>query len=154
MEIREADVGDAAFIATEFWVPLAEEMEAYSELNHLRADAGEHAENGFRRLLKNDTHRVFLLEADGEDVAYILVETGVRSSRRLGAFLSIVDLYVKEGHRGEGFGTALVEKARAVADAEDCDYITVSAEWDNEPAREFYENLGFEEKQVSYAERR
>ncbi|NHN41557.1 GNAT family N-acetyltransferase [Halorubellus sp. JP-L1] len=151
MAIREATDEDARLLATEFWFPLAEQMEAYTDLNELRDDAGEHAVDGFERLLASDDVHVFLREDAGDPVAFVTVELGEHPSRERGRYASINDLYVKEAHRGQGHGTALVERAEALADREDCDFLKVSAEWENRPAREFYRDRGYEPKQVTFA---
>jgi len=151
MAIREATLDDAALLATEFWYPLAKQMEQYSDLNELHADAREDAVDGFEDMLQRDDRRIFLREADGDPIAHVLVELDERPSRERGRYANIADLYVKEAHRGDGHGTALVEHVEALADREDRDYLTVSAEWANEPAREFYRKRDYEPKQVTYA---
>jgi GNAT superfamily N-acetyltransferase len=156
MEIRDATADDARLLATEFWYPLAKQMEQYSDLNELRDGAAEQAVDGFERLLACDDHRVFLLETEGDEpepVAFASVELGEHPSRERGAYLTIVDLYVKDGHRGRGHGTALLEHAEALADREDCDVLKVSAEWGNDPAREFYRERDYEPKQVTFTKR-
>ena len=151
MPIREATVDDAALLATEFWHPLAEEMVQYSELNELHDDAAEDAIDGFETLLARDEMHAFVREVDDDPVAYVTVELGERPSREHGRYADITDLYVKDAHRGRGHGTALVDHVEALAYREDCDFLKVSAEWGNEPAREFYENRDYEPKQITYA---
>lgn len=151
MEIRDATVDDARLLATEFWHPLAKRMERYSDLNELHDDAAEDAIAGFERLLERDDVHAFVREDAGDPVAFVTVELGERPSRERGRYASINDLYVKDAHRGQGHGTALVEHAEALADREHCDFLTVSAEWANDPAREFYRALDYEPKQVTFA---
>lgn len=152
MEIREAESEDAELIAKDFWHPLGKEMENYSELNELKEDADEEAIEEFRKQLEDDKHRIFLLEEGSEEVAFITVKIDERPSRKNGKYLAIINLYVKKGYRGQGYGTKLVEKSRQVAQKENRDYIMVSSEWENERARKFYEKLGFEPKKVKYTE--
>lgn len=151
MAVREATLDDARLLATEFWHPLAEGMVQYSALNELHDDAAEDAIAGFERLLSRDEMHVFLREDDDDPVAYVSVELGERPSREHGRYADITDLYVKEPHRGRGHGTALVEHAEALADREDRDYLTVSAEWENHDAREFYRDRDYERKQITFA---
>lgn len=151
MDIREATREDAHLLATEFWHPLATQMEAYSDLNELRDDAADHAIDGFETMLEREDVSVFLRELDDDPVAFVTVELGDHPSRERGQYAAINDLYVKEPHRGDGHGTALVERAEALADAEDCDFLEVSAEWENDPAREFYRDRDYEPKQVTFA---
>jgi len=151
--IREATPEDADLVAEDFWHPLAEAMEPYSELNELTDDALEHAREGFADLLGSEDRYEFLLEVDGEAVGYIAAETGTRPTRQLSEYMDILDLYVREGYRGQGYGTRLVERVEAVAEREGCDYATVSAEWANDPANDLYESLDYEPKQVTHAKR-
>mgnify|MGYP006284791491 CR=1 FL=1 len=149
--IREAKPGEGSLIAEEFWYPLATEMAEHSVLNELTEDALAVAREGFEELLAEDQRYDFLLEDEGTAVGYISAETGTRPTRKRGKYASIIDLYVKEGHRGQGHGTALVEHVEQLAAREDCDFLRVSAEWDNAGARDFYEKHGYGTKQVKYA---
>jgi GNAT superfamily N-acetyltransferase len=151
MAIREATPDDATLLATEFWHPLAEQMAEYSELNELHDDAAADAIDGFEALLESDDLSIFLREDAGDPVAFVTVELGEHPSRKRGRYASINDLYVTDSHRGQGHGTALVEHAEALADREDCDFVKVSAEWGNDPAREFYRKRDYEPKQVTFA---
>ncbi|WP_227133353.1 GNAT family N-acetyltransferase [Halorubellus salinus] len=151
MVIRAATHDDAELLATDFWYPLAKQMEQYSPLNELRDGVAEDAVDAFADMLERDDRRIFLREADDEPVAFLVVELGERPSREHGRYADIVDLYVKEPHRGNGHGTALVDHVEALASDQDRDYVTVSAEWQNEPAREFYRDRDYDQKQVTYA---
>lgn len=149
--IRESGPEDADLIADEFWYPLAKEMEPYSELNELTDDALEQARAGFAEVLTDEDRYDFLLEREGTPIGHISVEIGTRSTRKLGKYLGILDLYVKEDYRGQGYGTRLLRRAETLAENEDCDFVRVAAEWDNAPARAFYERHGYEPKQAKYA---
>jgi len=151
MTVREATDDDAELLATEFWYPLAKRMERYSELNELCESAAEDAVDAFEALLQRDDRRIYLRDVDGEAVASLHAERGEHPSRERGRYVKIVDLYVREGHRGQGHGTALVEHAEALADREDCDFLEVAAEWQNDPAREFYRERGYQPKQITFA---
>lgn len=151
MPIREATHDDAETVAREFWYPLAKQMEQYSDFNELVDDVADHAVDGFEAMLDRDDRRIFLRDADGDPVAFLVVESGTHPSRERGDYLELVDLYVKEPHRGHGHGTALLDHAEALAADGDCDFLKVSAEWQNEQAREFYEKRDYEPKQITYA---
>lgn len=150
VEIRRAEEGDEELLAKEFWHPLATEMDKYHKVNELEEGAEKKAVEGFRDRLENDSYEFFFLEVDGEEIAYMSLEKGERSTRKLGRYIAVIDLYVKKGFRGEGYGTQLIEKAQKYAEEEDADYMMVAAEWENERAREFYLKNGFEEKKVKF----
>jgi GNAT superfamily N-acetyltransferase len=149
--IREATPEDAALIAEEFWYPLAREMEPYAALNELADDALATARDGFEELLATDGRYDLLFEEAGTAVGYISGEADDRPTRERRRCLAIVDLYIKAGYRGEGHGTALVERIERLAEREGCASVTVGTEWANERARSFYEARGYEPKQVEYA---
>jgi len=150
MNIRKAEGSDREVLAKELWLPLAEMMEKYNDVNQLKDDAGERAVNGFKRLLESEEHQIFVLEDDKARIGYITVKLGESSSMKKDCYIDIVDLFVKEGFRRKGYGRELIERAREYAEGKGCDYITVSAEWGNYEARKFYEKNDFVEKQVKY----
>ncbi|MCY4731683.1 GNAT family N-acetyltransferase [Natronomonas gomsonensis] len=151
MRIREAEASEVAMLAETFWHPLAERMERYSELNALTDDAVEMAVEEFESLLEDEERTVFLLEDEGAEVGFVAVEFGERPTREKGKYATVTDLYVKEAFRGRGYGTKLLERVETLAATEDCDYLDVSAEFENHDARAFYENAGYDAKQVTYA---
>jgi len=153
MRIRQAVPGEGALIAEEFWYPLAEEMTEYSALNELTPDALDSAADGFEHMLAADDRRIFLLEVEGTPAGFLNVVLGEHPTRVRGAYAEVTDLYVAEGFRNRGNGTGLLEKAEAVAAAEGCDSVEISAEWANEGARRLYERLDYDPKQVTYAKR-
>ncbi|GAB6878638.1 hypothetical protein JCM17823_09120 [Halorubrum gandharaense] len=66
---------------------------------------------------------------------------------------AVNDRFVREGHRGEGHGTRLLSEAEELAAAEDCDFLRLSAEWENDGARRLYEREGYTPKQATYTKR-
>ena len=150
VEIRKAEIEDAELLGKNFWHPLAEEMREYHKVNRLEENAAKEAVNGFKDRLKDESYEFFFLEQDGKEIAYISLERGERPTRELGKYIEVIGLYVKEEYRGEGIGTQLMSKARRYAEEKEADYMTVSAEWKNEKAREFYLKNGFEEKKVKF----
>lgn len=152
MEIRDARPGEEEMIVEEFWKPLALRMERYSELNELDESASAESYDPMLERIESDEYRVLILEKDGAK-AYMMLEEEISITRRKGRCLKIVDLYVKEGFRGQGLGTAMIEEARDHALNEDYDYLKVASEWDNEEAREFYRKKGFEPKKIEYVDK-
>lgn len=140
-------------IVEEFWKPLALRMERYSELNELDESASSESYDPMRERIESERYRVLILEKDSEPRAYMMLEEEISVTRKKGRCLKIVDLYVKEGFRGEGLGTEMIKKARRHARNEDFDYLKVASEWENEEAREFYRKKGFEPKKVEYVDK-
>lgn len=152
MEIRDARPGEEKMVVEEFWRPLAMRMERYSDLNELDSSASSESYKPMRERIESEEFRVLILEKDGPK-AYMMLEEEISITRKKSRCLKIVDLYVKEGSRGEGLGTAMVKKAREHAEAKDFDYLKVASEWGNEQAREFYRKKGFEPKKAEYVDK-
>ena len=150
MELVEATKGDLQTLA-EYWYALATEMEPYDELNDIAVEGPESAEAGFEDLLENEDTTVSLIVADETEVGYLLTRAGEHPSRVRSSYVDIVDLFVALDHRNEGYGSDAVEAVKRRAAEDGADYVTVSCEWHNEGARQFYEDNGFTEKQVTYA---
>ena len=151
MELVEAGEGDLDALI-ERWYDLATAMEEHSELNEIAyEDAGSVPDDGFRAHLDDPETTDYLAVDDGETVGFVTLETGDRPSRERGRYLDVVNLEIDADHRNEGYGTAVLERVAAMARDDDRDYITVSCEWENEGARRFYRDAGFEPKQVTYA---
>lgn len=151
MEIRDARPGEEEMIVEDFWHPLAKRMENYSSLNNLNDSAVEKGIEPMRERIESEEYRVLILEEDGPK-AYMMLEEEISMTREKGRCVKIADLYVKEGWRGQGFGTAMIKKAREHAENRDFDYLKVASEWENEEAREFYRKKGFKPKKVQYVD--
>ncbi|MGL4198649.1 MAG: GNAT family N-acetyltransferase [Allorhizobium sp.] len=52
-------------------------------------------------------------------------------------------LFVRDGQRGNGIGQHLVDRAKQIARASGCDFLSVSAATGNFAAHRFYENMDF-----------
>lgn len=152
MEVRDARPGEEEMIVKDFWYPLAKRMERYSSLNDLDDSAVEKGAEPMRERIESEEYRVLILEEDGPK-AYMMLEEEISMTREKGRCVKIADLYVKEGWRGQGFGTVMVKKAREHAENRDFDYLKVASEWENEEAREFYRKKGFKPKKVQYVDK-
>jgi ribosomal protein S18 acetylase RimI-like enzyme len=153
MNLVEATRDDVDLLA-KYWYRLASGMEPYSALNELALDGPEDAVGGIEEHLIDDEDRTpFLLEVAGEPVGFLLLHDGDHPSRELDSYVEIVDLYVAEGHRDEGHGTAAIETVKEIARERGGDYVKVGYERDNEGARRCYEDNGFAERHLTYVQR-
>ena len=151
MELVEADEDDLDALV-ERWYELATAMESYSALNEITyGDAAAVPDDGFRAHLDDPATTDYLVVVDGETVGFVTLETGERPSRERGRYLDVVNLDIDPEHRNEGYGTAVLDRVETMAREADRDYLTVSCEWNNDGARRFYRDAGFEPKQVTYA---
>ncbi|MCU4801292.1 GNAT family N-acetyltransferase [Halobacteria archaeon HArc-gm2] len=151
MELVEATADDVDVLA-EYWFSLASEMEQYSTLNDLAVEGSADVESGFEELLDGDDSTPFLLDVDGTTVGYLLLRHDEHPTRELSQYAKLVDLFVDEPYRDQGFGSEAIDAAKRVAAERGAEYLTVSCEWGNDGARRFYEDNGFTKKQVTYAQ--
>lgn len=152
MELVEATTEDLDAVRAR-WYALASTMEGYDDLNELRYDDADAVpEKGFRRLLDDDAVSIYLVTEDASTVGYVTLRSGSHPSREYAEYLRIVDLLVDESHRGQGYGSAVVDRVKELARERGCDHVKVSCEWENEGARRFYREAGFRPKQVDYVQ--
>ena len=152
MELVEATAADIDELLSR-WYALATAMEAYDELNELRADDVDAvSESGFLELLNEESVSIYLLTEADDTIGYVTLRSGTHASRTYGRYLRIVDLFIDDDQRGRGHGTAVVERVKVLARERGCDHLKVSCEWENEDARRFYRDAGFRPKQVDYAQ--
>ncbi|MBN3036941.1 MAG: GNAT family N-acetyltransferase [Candidatus Diapherotrites archaeon] len=88
----------------------------------------------------------FVAEDDGGIVGYVLIEDLIG-----GMYVS--ELAVKEGYRLHGIGTSLMKEVEELAREKACKNISLNCNVDN-PNKEFYKKIGFEESgsQIGYRE--
>ncbi|QLH78847.1 GNAT family N-acetyltransferase [Halosimplex rubrum] len=152
MELVEATRKDVELLA-EHWYALATEMEPYDELNEIAYDGPEPAESGVEGWLDSDDTTAYLLTVDDDIVGSLVLSVGTHPSRTNSESLDIVDLFVAEAHRNEGYGSAALDAVEQLARDRGVDYVEVSCEWHNDGARRFYRDNGFEPKRVTFTRR-
>ena len=135
------------------WYGLAREMEQYDDLNELSYDGlGDVPDDGFRALLDDDAVSNYLITHEGETIGFLTLREGEHPSREHARYLRIENLAIDEGNRGQGHGTAVIERVRDIARERDCDQLKVSCEWHNDGARRLYRRVGLRPKQVQFAQ--
>jgi RimJ/RimL family protein N-acetyltransferase len=94
-----------------------------------------------RRVLAEGIERgsLFVAELDGEIVGYLGMEIPPYKVADLG-------MLVKDGHRGQGIGSALLERAIEYAREQGCHKVALQHWPHNERARGLYEKYGFEQE--------
>ena len=152
MKLVEATVDDLNALVDR-WYNLAKRMEDYSELNELvYAKVHEVPDDGFRAHLDDEDITDYLIVHKGETIGFITLRTGRHPSRQYSKYLRIVNIAIDEDNRSQGHGTAVIERVKELARERECDHLKVSCEWQNEGARRFYRNTGFQPKQVDYVQ--
>lgn len=137
----------------DLWKSLASEMEPYSEFNELDSEIQETVERGWKKKLKSEKADVYLIKHGDEVIGFTDIKTDLHETRKIAKYTKIVDLFIKEGYRNQGYGTEVIEEIKSIAREKGSEYLKVSSEWGNEGAREFYEKNGFTEKQVKYVQK-
>ncbi|APX00134.1 hypothetical protein CHINAEXTREME_17475 [Halobiforma lacisalsi AJ5] len=162
MQLQKADESDLETLA-ELWRALATDMVQYSDLNELSDGAASEAvEEEFRNQLESEDVTNYLLRESnsesesesesesksGTTVGFVTLRKGTHPSREYSEYLRIVNLFVKEGYRSEGYGSAVIDRVEEMGREKGCDLLKVSFEIENSGARRFYAENGFEEKQI------
>ena len=84
---------------------------------------------------------MLIAEVDGEAVGYLVYHIGVWIDDMAPA-LFVADLYVED--RRQGIGTALMQRAREIADDRDAKHVFWTVWRENAAAQTFYRGLGAE----------
>lgn len=134
--VREARSQDAEVI-----VDMIRELASFERLYHeARATVDDILRDGFSPECRFEC---LIAERAGEGVGFALFFHNY-STFEGRAGLYVEDIFVKEGHRGHGVGRMLLERLAAVAEKRSCPRLELSVlHWN--PARSFYERLGFVE---------
>lgn len=134
--VREAQAQDAKVI-----VDLIGELASFEQLAHeARATVPDILRDGFS---PERRFECLLAEGDGEALGFALFFHNY-STFEGRAGLYVEDIFVMEEHRGRGIGRALLQRLATVAEERSCPRLDLSVlHWN--PARAFYEELGFVE---------
>lgn len=94
----------------------------------------------------SDNNELLLLHHEGRVKGYVFYE--VTSDKTMG---EIILLHVKEGERGKGYGSILLEKAINNLEQMQVSEICINVRVDNEGAFRLYSRMGFMERDTIYA---
>ncbi|MFD1645961.1 GNAT family N-acetyltransferase [Haloarchaeobius litoreus] len=149
MEIRQPRPDEHDRITDELLWPSYEDAGEDDPFNELADDAYEEAADPTNWTDGDDTV-IFVAVRDDELCGYVsgfLSASGPLYARGPTAYCD--GLYVRDSARREGIATALFERFEEWGREMDCDHLGVAVHVDNEPARAFYDSLGFQPKFVS-----
>ncbi|MFC3476697.1 GNAT family N-acetyltransferase [Halobacterium litoreum] len=145
MTVRAA-TGDDVAAVTELWVALADEQRDHGS-HLLAAENREQARDLVRQYVHADG--CLVAEDAGVPVGFVMfhVETGLYDTD---ADRGVVDnVYVAPDARGDGVGSALLDRAEARLCEQGADVLAVEALWDNAAARRLYERRGYAPHRVT-----
>lgn len=92
-----------------------------------------------------DLGRIELVEVDGEPAGYMIL-TFCPSLEFHGRFGLVDELYVREGFRGQGLGTAALRRAEAIGRAEGLEALRLEVARTNTRAQQLYRGAGFRDQ--------
>ena len=103
----------------------------------------EHIENVFGSLIKEEDSEIFVAEDENQAfLGYIFIGKSINMmTGQVHGF--IYDIFVKEGHRNQGVGKALLEKAQNYCRKKGYSTISLMASPKNQEAIKFYSETGF-----------
>ncbi len=146
MDVEQATVEDVDALADR-WVEMAEGQREHG--SHLLGDGNR--ERVREAMARHAVVGGLLVARDGGDtVGFVMFEPaegGYRQDVRRGV---VRNLYVVPDRRGEGTGGALLRAAEEALAAEGVDVVALEAMADNERARRFYRERGYEIHRVEF----
>lgn len=133
LTFRYAKKGDGALI-----LDLIRQLAAYERLEEKVTATPELLEHW---LFEKQAAQVLIGEADGEVVGFALFFQNFSTFLGKGG-IYLEDLFVKEGFRGRGYGTAFLKKLASIATERGCGRLDWSClDW-NERSIAFYKSFG------------
>jgi len=121
---------------------------AYSVLSQLRDHLTEETFLEQLDVMREDGYRLFALFDEGDVVA--VVGLVVRRNFFCDRHVFVEDLVTDEQHRGEGYGSRLLEYVHEFAREQSCSYVELESGLWREEAHDFYENRGYEKLCYSF----
>ncbi|MCO8265631.1 GNAT family N-acetyltransferase [Haloferax sp. AB510] len=159
MQIRPLRADEVDALVDDLWLPFAEEMGDIDDYDALAEDADVRAEALDYRTEQVDAEdtRTFVAVAAAEESAsgpnpdegslagYVtVVDSESPPVFARGSVAKVKDFYVAPATRGEGVGTALLERAHEWGRDRGCERTALSVHADNDAARSCYESMGYE----------
>lgn len=146
--IRRAKIGDYDVIGRLLAGLLAQHAAGRPDLfEHSSGDERKYSEKEYSELLNDPNSAVFVAEADGETVGYLICKIITENKNPVLKNIKTLyldDLCVAEDSRGKGAGKALMRAAEVYARENGFYNITLNVWEFNSSAREFYRHLGYE----------
>lgn len=109
-----------------------------------QVDPGKQAD-GLRLIIENPELGCIFVLRSGEQIIGMVNVLRTISTAEGGPVLLLEDVIVADAYRGQGLGTMLVKHVLEWAGERGISRLTLLADRDNDPARQFYEKLGFRE---------
>lgn len=145
MEIERPTVADVD-ILVELWVDLADGQRSFG--SNLRADANREVirESLSRRIVAGGC--LVAVDSDGAAIGFVTFYPESEQYDRDCSRGIVENLYVVSERRGEGVGTALLRAAESTLADGGADVVALEVLADNEQAREFYSQRGYDPHRV------
>ncbi|AFK20022.1 GNAT family N-acetyltransferase [Haloferax mediterranei ATCC 33500] len=155
MEIRPLHAADVPALVDDLWFPFAEEMGDIDPHDSLADDVDVRSEaiQYRRNQLGDEDVQTFVAVDDESERQSLAGYTTVSYSEApsvfaRGSVAKVKDLYVAPEARGDGLGTALLERAHEWGRERGCEQATLSVHARNDVAQSCYEELGYETRYV------
>jgi len=146
-DVAPAEMDDLERLV-ELWLDLAEGQRAHGSTVDPEANADTVRESLAQHLL---TGGVLVARLDGDVVGFVMFgpdTSGFDRARDRGV---VRNVYVVPAARGEGIGTALMDAAEVRLGDEGFDEVVLEAMADNDDARRFYRERGYDPHRITLA---
>lgn len=140
--VRKSTLNDVPVIARLY-------REQFREMEKLIPDfikEGNQNEDFIKNTITDENADILVYEYDGMVIGFILLQLKTRPDFEFivpGKYCYIMDVIITEKFRGNGYGTALLNSARAWAIERACTFINLDVLSNNPQAIKLYEKLGF-----------
>ena len=150
MDIRETHKDELTRLVNECWKPFATEMEEVDRSNVLAENAAEKQLAYCKSRLTNENSNIFVAVKNGNLVGYIALDwrDAAPIFERDGS-MYITELYVKEGYRGQGIGSELIERGEQWAIKQGIDRVSLTVNRSNGSAQDLYQTSGYHVRQYT-----
>ena len=118
-------------------------MELYLHLHETEIPAYETAAKTWEHILADENYHIIVAEEDGKIVSSCTVVVVPNLTRGVRPYARVENVVTHADHRGKGYATACLARAKELAVAEGCYNIALLTGSKEESTLKFYENAGY-----------
>ena len=117
----------------------------YLHLHETRLPDGDRAQAAWRDILADPNHHVLVYDLEGEIVSSCVCVVIPNLTRNARPYAVIENVVTREGHRGKGYATACLDRARAIAAEAGCYKLMLLTSAKDAATLDFYRRAGFDD---------
>lgn len=122
-------------------------LDLYLDLHETRLPDAGRAEAAWRKILSDPDHHVLVCDLDGEIASSCVCAVIPNLTRNARPFALIENVVTREKHRGKGYATACLARARVIAVEAGCYKIMLMTGAKDAATLDFYRRAGFDDRE-------